>query len=261
MKTRRKVKLEGRVPQAIVVLGRGVEYAGSGDMWTDLAGWRPTKLIEVVDEKGRHTGIRHKDIDLASSNTRLAGANANLLAAYHVFSSVSPTPELVSFAAGRPDYLLQGPAELSEGSVLARRFLHKIGRGSVPLMPADGYRSADLGDSEVVLQDQNKNTKDDVAQSLILASQRGINDILFITVNAHVPRSYLMTEQARSEGSHYGINTRFVGSEDILSQLPRFSAIFSAVELTRGYERTLHFENKGTRAFLSGSYSSKQKDR
>jgi hypothetical protein len=178
----------------------------------------------------------------------IAGAHATVIAACQYYREVADRPEarpLVIFAAGRPPYLAGTNARLSEGQVLAEYFM----------------RRARLIPSDIEILHNNRNTSDDVFNSAELAAERGVIDLLFVTVNVHVPRTgeFLRLAQPRFPQ----LNMHICASEEILrrryAKSQRFDSLWEEVRTSKAYQRTAEREARGIDAVRSGRYWSQLK--
>ncbi len=176
----------------------------------------------------------------------IGGANANVLALYHFYlqQDISGTsPKLVIFAAGRPPYLQNQPEDLSEGSVMAGKFLRKI--ASVGFSPP-----------EILILSQNRNTQDDMNKSLAVAHERGLNNLAFVTIAVQIRRADAFLRKLLSENQGWeGLNYTFISAEKILSGVDdRYRAAFQDIEKTTPYRNNVYYETRGLIAFGDGKY-------
>lgn len=70
---------------AIIVFGRGIAKDRTGK-------WRPTPYFEEPS-KGQHSGIFKLDVDPKSEESVVGGANANVLATYHLYKKLTGSRE------------------------------------------------------------------------------------------------------------------------------------------------------------------------
>ncbi|MBI2449861.1 YdcF family protein [Candidatus Pacearchaeota archaeon] len=248
------------IPQGIVIFGRGIEKITLYDNTKNpKERWAPTRLIEQADTNGKHAGKRHIDINPDDASAFFAGSNANVLAAYYLFKKYKQQgnqPEVIIFAAGRPDYLIPYP-EVTEGEILARKFLKKLGYSAdAKFQNIDGYQSAKTNNLEIIIEDKNKKTRDDIINTLELAHKREIEDLAIITVKIHIPRSYLMLQTIISRHSEFdSLNIRFFSSDEILSGINSlFRQCFERAYNSVYYQRTSAKEINGINALINKTY-------
>ena len=244
--------------ECIVVLGRGIEKVQQKGSYV----WKPTSLIERTDKRGAHTGYRlNNSIDTISM---IGGSNANVIAAYHLFKSLSASekpPETIMFAAGRPQYLEKESFDVCEGVVLAKKFITKLTGKNYPVNfnDVDDYKVADIGLVKIILEWQNKNTFSDIKRSLEIASSSGMENIAFITIGVHLPRSAIMLYKIIENNPHLCRTLpRFLSADKILSAgNPRYERIFAALHHSAEFERNAARELLGLMRFLTGDYKDK----
>jgi hypothetical protein len=222
---------------AIVVFGRGIGKDERGR-------WHPTPYIEETVD-GQHSGVFKTSVNTEGRNAYIGGANANVLAAVQLFEESvreGSRPKLVIFAAGRPDYLKDEASWLSDGKILEDKFKRKIGKSNHQV------------DTKVIRQ--NKNTRDDVEQSLKIAKDHGLGRVAIITVGVHIPRSREFYEVAKKEGNvSTDIQVDFISSEEILGRRDRrFTKIFEAGLKTQAYKKTVAKEKEGIKNLRQGRY-------
>ena len=245
----RQKEREPEPTDCVVVLGRGIEQVDTS------AGkqWKPTRSIERLTDKGQHQGAREKGLDSeAAGDVVIAGANANVLASLQLFKEFNQKgkpPHLFIFAAGRPSYLENDPDKtLTEGKILAEKF-------------AD--RAEAEAKVEFTILDKNKNTKDDIVESLRLAFQRGLKSATFITISLHIARAEEFLKMAYNEYPELrAVTGRFVASEDLLMRRyadnPSAYGLFikglENLKKSAAWERTEQREKKGLEDLRSGEY-------
>lgn len=242
--------------ECIVVLGRGIERVQC--QGKDV--WKPTSLIARTDKSGAHTGYRLND--RADTIAMIGGSNANVLAAYHLFKSLSASgkpPEVIAFAAGRPQYLQKEPIDICEGAVLANKFISKLTGEKYPIpkfIDTEDYTIADIGLVKIILEWQNKNTFDDIKRSLEIAASLGIENMALITVEVHCLRSALIAYQVTENNPHLAcIHPRFLSADRILSATsPRYQRIFKALYQSDAFKRNATRELLGWIRLVEGDY-------
>lgn len=158
--------------------GRGIEQVMENGTLT----WKPTAYLECLTPQYKHSGYRTNGIALSDCNdgVMIAGAHANVMATAHRFLAgvrENNPPQLLAWAAGRPDYLKNAPETVSEGSILFAEFLRRVGD---PLQLAP--------DLVVRLQTNNRNTRDDLLESLTMAQEMDLEKIIVVSVLVHLPR-------------------------------------------------------------------------
>lgn len=161
----------------IVCFGRGIEKSWASDL-TGMY-WNPTAYLEKLTPDRQHSGFLTKGLQLNSDDESvvIAGAYANAMATAQLFeeaSTVGRAPRLITWAAGRPNYLKNEPPEISEGSILFDAFKDRV--------------RYTLNETRVEFQTQNKNTRDDLLQSLTMAKEMGLTKLFIISVFVHLCR-------------------------------------------------------------------------
>jgi hypothetical protein len=227
-------------PEAICVLGRGIERVKTNR----TSVWRPTRYVEALAEVGTHTGKRSDGLTIDDSAAVIAGSNANTLAAIELFANcrrAGKAPKLVIFAAGRPDYLANEPDKaLTEGRILAERFV----RSACP-RPAE---------TQIVVLNDNRDTRDDIAETLGLVASAGLRGLTVVTVAVHIPRA---REIARLSPIP-GVGMEFVSAEELLAGRYRSRAwpprFLERLVGSAAYRRTMEREESGLVALRSGTY-------
>ncbi len=232
---------------AICILGRGIERVSTrmGVVW------RPTRYIERLSERGEHTGFREPRLSLESEGSVIAGANANVVAACQLIGEIESrggAVGLVIFAAGRPKYL-SGEADpnLTEGSVLLEKFRRKV---------FDRMES-----SELVVLAKNRDTSDDISESLELSLRRRASRLTLITVAVHVSRASEFLRRTTGLLDRASLQVSIMASEEILAR--RFSRFACTSRVLRecmeshAFSRTAEKEHAGIEALRQGRYQSK----
>ncbi|MEK7187943.1 MAG: hypothetical protein AAB691_03820 [Patescibacteria group bacterium] len=213
----------------LVVFGRGAQEGPLG--------WEPTGPIELTTEGGGHTGKKVADLDMNSDDPRnvIAGAGMNVEAAsilYKELRQAGEPPLKVVFAAGRPAYLANAPSHVTEGSALRKVF----------------EATTDLDEStEIQMQATNRNTRDDLIQTLKAALETGLLRICIISVLVHLPRChefYLKALETNPEFHRCSVD--FVASEMVIwEHYPERRQEVGDLLVSRAYERTAQRERKG----------------
>ena len=222
---------------AIVVLGRGIGRDPKGR-------WRPTPYFTENPQAGIFTNKPNLD------NSEVGGGNANTLAAVHFYERLcleGVPPNLIIFAAGRPNYLSQENPSLSEGKVMRERFLR-------------GVRLRRLKFPETEILVKNKNTRDDMERSLAVLAEIGIKDAAIISIEPHLERAQefmqIAYKKAGLEIDQFRLD--FIPAERILGQAStRFRRRFEGVQDKTPYIRTQAKENQGVRDIKSQTYDFK----
>ena len=225
----------------LCVFGRGIEKV-NGE-------WQPTQYLERLSEKNGHSGFRTENLDANSDDSRIvvAGAQLNVWAAADhfreefLYSGIKP--KLVAFAAGRPNYIANDPdPTLSEGKILRESFLWECPEAD--------------GSTEIVVQDKNKNTRDDLLETLFMAKARGIENVTIISVLVHLARCHEFLKAAFvAEPELKGYNVQFLASEAILMQTrPSLVPQLSSFLISKTFCRTAERERKGIGDLLAGRY-------
>jgi DUF218 domain len=233
-------RLASHNADALCILGRGIEQVKTNRQLV----WRPTRYVEILADVGTHTGKRFQGLTIDDSTAVIAGSNANTLAAIELFGTcrkARKVPKLVIFAAGRPDYLAnESDKELTEGRILAERFV----RGACPR----------LDETQIVVLKKNRDTRDDIAETLSLVSSARLNGLIVLTVAVHIPRA--------SEMAHMlpvpGVEIEFISAEELLIHRYRCrkwsTGFLERLSGSKAYRRTLEREERGLLALRSGTY-------
>ena len=231
---------------ALCVFGRGIEKVRVCGEYA----WRPTRLIEVLSENRFHTGYRAVGLDPEDEFSVIAGANANVLAAIQIFEELAKNnnpPRLVMFAAGRPKYLALDPdPTLSEGKILAEKFIRMVNIENTNF-------------PEIITQSENKNSKDDLEQSLELATKNEVTNLSIITVSVHIPRVKELFRMCLNDKPLYkNLGISFLASEKILlrryKSISLYKRMLSQLQGSKAYQRTVLNEQQGIIALRSGNY-------
>lgn len=239
--------------ECLVVPGHSIELVNVGGQKE----WKPTRLIQEVNEKGWRTGKRNPELGVDSDNAIVGGGVAVTFAAVQYFSDlekIGAMPSLVIFAAGRPPYLKeQAPdkPDLTEGGPMLEFF--------------DKETSAveKLGPGNVVILKENKNTQDDVEKSAELALSRGFSKVAFLLLSMRLDRAEALWGLVKSEKPELsGLEVRFLAAEDFLRERyekhpERIANVLSAFESSEAYKRTEEAEKGGTAAARARKYKSK----
>lgn len=225
--------------EVLCVFGRGIEKVNGV--------WKPTQHIERLSEKNGHPGVRVEGIDMNDDNPRvvIAGADFNAFATallYKRLVAERRPPAILVFAAGRPAYIADDPdPNLTEGRILKERFLEVA-----ELHPS----------TEVLIQGSNRNTRDDLLQTLSFAQERGLHGIAIVSVLVHLCRCqefFKKALEAKPEFADYGV--RFLASEIILMQEePEFVLWLPELLISAAYCRTAERERKGIADIRTGKY-------
>lgn len=239
---------------AIVVLGRGIGKDSHGK-------WRP---LSYFVESSMHSGVFNNQVSPENEKSIVGGGNANTLALFHFYRQLSEKgfpPGLVIFAAGRPDYLAKEDPDLSEGSVMRNKFLGKL-------------ETRNIQHPKTVVLDKNKNTADDMVESLRLIQQRGLQNAVAITIGLQIDRAEEFLKLAREQAgiSEKDVHIDFKASEDILENVSdKYKRGFEDVvvaqpskqnpkhlhesyDQTKAYKTTEAMEKRGVARLKAGTY-------
>jgi hypothetical protein len=224
-------------PEVLCVFGRGIEKVDGI--------WQPTAYIERLSDEDCHAGFRTHGITPFDNDTRVvvAGAEINAVACamlYKKFDDDGATPAVVIFAAGRTAYIANDPdLNLTEGRILCRRFRE---------LAPPGERT------EIVFQPGNKNTRDDLVETLKFAKERGFSRIAVISVTVHIPRCQEFMRYVPDEFIS-AMDVRWFASEPIVLQYfpEEYSYLWEAM-ISPAYIRTAERERKGIDDLRSGHY-------
>ena len=241
--------------ECIVIPGHSIEFvkraSGTGT-------WKPTRLIQGVNERGWRTGKRKLDLTPKSEDAIVGGGTAVTLAAAEYFSELKEngTPlKLIIFAAGRPAYLNENAPEDPE---LVE------GKPMVKLFEQETRAIEELGEENVVvLWKGHKNTQDDVEKSIELAVSRGYTRIAFLLLELRLERAEAFWNAIRKEKPELNsLDVRFLAAEDFLrrryKEHPEMARkIISAFESSRAFDKTKKSEVGGAKAVREGGYQGK----
>lgn len=222
-------------PQVLCVLGRGIERMDGTNTW------RPTAYVERLSEENGHSGLRIENITAFDEDPKvvISGGEVNAVAGalfYKELALAGAPPAVVTFAGGRPAYLAKEPQHITEGRILYERFQE------VSLHTR----------SEIVFQDGNSNTRDDLQETLKLAQERSFRRIAIVTVTVHIPRCLAFV----SSNWLQGMEIRFFASEPIVHRfLPgEYEYLYEAM-ISPAYTRTAERERKGISDLRAGRYN------
>lgn len=247
------VKLVTEKLDALVVFGRGIEKSGET--------WVPTAYLECRGPSEQGGRFRAAGLTLTSETAVVAGAHANVLAAVHLLTDILAKGELpvLVFAAGRPVYLEKEHDELAEGDVLFNTLKASIGLAGI------------LSRLDVQIQRNNKNTFDDVRETLRMAVVRGFSHIAVISVLVHLPRIVEFHRHlVLHDLSFAKVSVDFRASEFVLLgkgpvasllcledpsiQGPLNDAAVAKILNSPAYRRTADMEANGIQDFRDGRY-------
>ena len=234
-----------RPPDVLCVFGRGIQKRTNGQEEI----WEPTEHVEQLTPEGQHPGTFLGDPDPNSDDpsVRVGGGKMNTIAAAFLFKGWrehGSRPGIVVFAAGRPNYLALEPPELSEGAILREWFMGRT----------------ESKDAEIILQDQNKTTLDDLEKTLWLAKQRTLSSVAVVTVLPHIARCMEFLKQVRKTFPQLTpIEATFISSEIVMAYgYPKSAQRILETMNSKAYERTMFWERKGIADFRAGTYASVQ---
>lgn len=223
--------------EALIILGRSIGKNKKGD-------WKPSSyFVHMLNGKPLpHSGIYDNSLDSSDPGIMVGGGNACVLAAANLLEE-SPIKTVI-FAAGRPPYVVQASdnPDFSEGSVMEEKLLHKLAIRNIPR-------------PETVVLSQDRNTMDDMVNSMEEVKKRGLRRVAYLTVGVHIKRSRAFLEEKVPDEVKHGLEIDFLAAEDILAVSdPRYKNLFSKAKKTPAYRRTSFFEGRGTRALRAGKY-------
>lgn len=131
---------------------------------------------------------------------------------------------------------------MNEGRVLEEKFRRKIGA---------------LGEEpETVVFTQNKDTKEDLYESLRLILKKGLRRVAIITVGVHIRRSLELFNLFREdEKPPDDLKADFLSSEEVLSQASeKYKRRFKLVKRTAAFRRTVASERKKIKILRTKGY-------
>ncbi|MBI2596219.1 hypothetical protein HYW46_05810 [Candidatus Daviesbacteria bacterium] len=226
---------------------------------------KPTRLIETAVLKTPEKGIFgpeehpifNKEADPNAIDSRYAGANANVIAAVDVVGGIidENKKELVGvlWAAGRtPDMLSYAPEGLTQGEVLARKFINHVG---IKVMGKN---------IQMVFEPENVNTWDDLICSLKWAEAQNSDEIIIVTVKPHMKRSKDMAEEVlgemRAEGLKIPKMDYVISEERLIQRNPRYLSLVEKARDSLAYHATSAREHSGMVQRKIGTYRSQWQD-
>lgn len=239
--------------ECIVVPGHSIERVDIGDKEK----WKPTRLIQGVNEKGWRIGKRNIDLDKDSDRAIVGGGNAVTLAAaqyYETLTKEGVPPKLVIFSAGRAAYLdEQAPEdpELCEAIPMVEKFT----RATDVL--------EELGEENIQILNKTKTTRDDVEQSVELAHSRGLKKIAFLLLDLRLARAEAFWQQMKELRPDLAdMEVRFLAAEDFLRERYKdhpeiIDKILADFKSSTAYDTTDRAEKGGTEAVRQGDYKGK----
>lgn len=225
-------------PTLLAVLGRGVQQTSSG--------WVPTpayEMCELLDGKPRHRRIPVEVVKDAEE-CRVGGGQLNVRAAAHIIKRARM--QCVLGFASPASYLRDSegkPSVRTEGDPMAAYLRTLVDRPEVIDWKADlpGLPSTD------------SDTAVEVANVMDCARDRGIRNVLFVTISAHVPRVILRARQESRTGETFTV----LASETILAEFePSETAELADLQASAPYQRTIRDELYGTAEALGLKVSS-----
>lgn len=238
-------------PDCIVILGHGIEEVEANGKKV----WRPSRLIQGLDENGWRTGVRDLNLNPDDEAASRGGGNAVTLAASQLFedtNEIGRPPKLIVFAAGRSAYLERDPdPTLNEGRVMKALFMRKTGFEKI------GNRS------DIVILDKNMNTHDDIANSLRLAFDKELRSVAFIMLDIKIARAQAFLDKIIEKSSKYlSLDIKFVPAEILLEErymghpfsMKEFTEIMKRFKQSKVYAATVEGESGGIAAILEGDY-------
>jgi hypothetical protein len=236
----------GLAPDVLIVLGRGINYYIK-DMEVKL---RPTGLFMQFDPKIRDQIAEINLLNPPDGDTKdaiVAGGNSNILAAVHFLRNLEKEGKYVReiiFAAGRPPYLQKLSDSLTEGDIMLEKFNKLKNFYRLPDVPVGNFRD-------------NRNTWDDVRETVGHAKEMEYKNVAMITVGLHVPRVEEFIKKALIDagGSAEEININVLDGWQILVKAgSHFQKIFDFVKNTKAYQNTAEMEERGIRMIKDGTY-------
>ncbi len=152
-------------------------------------------------------------------------------------------------AGGRPEYLKDAPAGLSEGSVMKEELLRRAREAPEVIASADN------------------DTFEGVLHSLQITKDRRLHSIVFSTIELHMPRVREFYKYVTREHSEFrDIVAKFVTSEDLLrrryvgnpERLAGFEKIQKELHASEVWRITKAREDRGLSKLQSGEYWSER---
>ena len=186
----------------LCVFGRGIEKNERGI-------WQPTAYLEEMTSDNQHGGERKSGLRLWSENSQvvIGGAYANAVAAARIWNHLhveQAWPSYIVFAAGKPEYLRAAPNRVWEGKPLYNVMKKNCIENPHTL-------------SDIIFQKDNRNTRDDLLQTLKMAQSRGLKNVGIVSVLVHLRRIAEFLRHALIEDpSLANINTTLYASELVL---------------------------------------------
>jgi len=237
----------GFTPELLVILGRSVEFT----VEKGRLKFRPTGIYSRWNPETRDL---IPELNFAnpprgnSEDTYVSGGNSNVLGAIHYLRDLSMRGHYVKeivFAAGRPPYLQKLTDSMTEGDIMLGRFNVLARHYSLPEVPIGNFRS-------------NRNTWDDVKETLRLAKEKGYINVAMVSIGLHLPRiAEFIKEYESREGARLNsdLNIQLLDSWTILSEASsHYKEIFKNAEKSEAYKKTFEMEENGIRQLKNGTY-------
>lgn len=110
--------------------------------------------------------------------------------------------------------------------------------------------------AEIMIQDKNRNTRDDLLQTLTLARDHGLRRIGIISVLVHLARCQEFLKKAvEAEPEFENYEIQFFASEMILMQeQPKLTPWLAELLISKAYCRTAERERRGAADLRAGKY-------
>ncbi|MDO8558594.1 MAG: hypothetical protein Q7S09_05460 [bacterium] len=239
--------------ECLVIPGHGIEFVGE----EGNGKWKPTRLVQGIDDKGWRTGKRNPGLD--DEKAIVGGGNAVVLAGAQYFRDLEKSgslPRLVIFAAGRAGYLEKSAPDdplLCEGVPMMESFEKET--SATELIGKDG----------VVIISGTKTTRDDVERSIELAVSKGLTKIAFLLLELRLERASVFWEIMKKERPELAsLDVRFLAAEDFLKERYKnhpelVDKILSEFKSSKAFGKTDEAEKGGAQAAREGKYTGKGK--
>ena len=248
---------------ALITFGRGIEQVSISGSEGEQKIWKGTRLVQELKKDpttGRHirTGQRKAGEPLESFASEddlkemAAGANANILATVQwmrLANERNTLPKEIICSGGRPAYLENAEAGISEASVMSLEFKRRLGlelkNKQTELPPVD-------------IVTESKNTKDDITYSLLKAKEKGCRSVTIVNVSWAMERTKAFYELnvLKNHPELKDMEVLFVTSDELLVSRfgHRAELILNELKNTAAYKDTLVNEDIGTQKIKEGEY-------
>jgi hypothetical protein len=223
----------------LVILGRGIQKTSAGE-------WRPTEDLEMAaDAHGTHRPERIPPDD-NNPLCRIGGGELNLLAGIELYRQLDPQVAVCAYG-DRPAYLRNINAP-NENEIMTNLFATQC--QTLGLIPR-------CGRWKLTADEITPNTRRELENCFELALQRGIKQIITVTVLVHAWRLSLLVQELRGTHPEFKDCTVTVVTSEavLLAANPRnYGARIRRMHSSKSFMRTIEMEAAGVNAILHGTY-------